>query len=355
MSEAEQFAERVFQSVLGTLESFSIYIGNRLGFYEALRDGQGSTPGSLAKATGCDERYVREWLEHQAVSGILSVEDAADPSQRRYSLDAGAAEVLAQPDSLNYMAAVVRMAVSTGAVLPELLHAFRNGGGVPWSSYGADAREGQADINKPIFLHLIGDWFTSVPALHERLSAGSARIADVGCGGGWSCIAMARAYPGVQVDGIDVDEPSIELARANTKGTDVEARVSYVAADAGDASLQGRYDVVTVFEALHDMSRPVEVLRKLRGMLNDGGSVIVVDERVAERFEAPGDDIEKLMYGWSVMCCLATGMSEQPSAATGTVMRPDTLRAYAKEAGFNGELETYELGHPFFRLYRLVP
>ena len=352
---AEQFAERVFQSVLGTLESFSIYIGDRLGLYQALRDAPSSTSAAVASATGCNERYVREWLEHQAVSGIIEVLDAEDPSQRRYSLGEGAAEVLAQPDSLNYMAAVVRMAVSTAAPLPELLQAFRSGGGVPWSSYGADAREGQADINKPIFLQLIGDWFTSVPALHQRLSAGNARIADVGCGGGWSSIAMARAYSGVQVDGIDVDAPSIELAKANTKGTDVESRVSYIAADAGDASLNGRYDVVTVFEALHDMSQPVEVLRKLRGLLAEGGSVVVVDERVAERFEAAGDDIEKLMYGWSVMCCLATGMSEQPSAGTGTVMRPETLRAYAKDAGFMGDMESYEIGHPFFRLYRLVP
>ena len=219
MPNAEQFAERVFQSVLGTLESFSIYIGDRLGLYEALRDAPSSTPAALAAATGCNERYVREWLEHQAVSGIIEVQDADDPSQRRYSLGEGAAEVLAQPDSLNYMAAVVRMAVSTAAPLPELLQAFRSGGGVPWSSYGADAREGQADINKPIFLQLIGDWFASVPALHQRLSSGNARIADVGCGGGWSSIAMARAYPGVQVDGIDVDAPSIELAKANTKGT----------------------------------------------------------------------------------------------------------------------------------------
>src|SRR6185436_10138151 len=106
------------------------------------------------------------------------------------------------------MPAVVRMAVSTAAPLPELQQAFRSGGGVPWSSYGADAREGQADINKPIFLQLIGEWFQSVPALHERLSTGTARIADVGCGGGWSSIAMARAYPEVQVDGIDIDAPS---------------------------------------------------------------------------------------------------------------------------------------------------
>src|SRR6185503_18459616 len=135
MSNAEQFAERVFQSVLGTLESFSIYIGDRLGLYQALRDSPASTPAALATATGCNERYVREWLEHQAVSGLVEVRDAADPCQRRYSLGEGAAEVLAEPDSLNYMPAVVRMAVSTAAPLPELLQAFRSGGGVPWSSY----------------------------------------------------------------------------------------------------------------------------------------------------------------------------------------------------------------------------
>jgi SAM-dependent methyltransferase len=356
MSDTEQFAERVFQSVLGTLESFSIYIGDRLGLYAALRDGSLMTSSALAAKTGCNERYVREWLEHQAVSGILDVEDASDPSQRRYALGPAAAEVLAQPDSLSCMAAVVRLAVSTSAVLPELLQAFRTGGGVPWSSYGADAREGQADINKPIFLRLIGDWFAGVPLLHSRLSSDPpARVADVGCGGGWSSIAIAKSYPSVRVDGIDIDAPSIELAKDNAEGTGVEDRVSFIAADAGDPSLGGRYDVVTIFEALHDMSQPVEVLRKLRGLLAEGGSVVVVDERVAERFEAPGDDIERLMYGWSVMCCLPTGMADQPSSATGTVMRPDILRRYAREAGFKGEMETYELGHPFFRLYRLVP
>lgn len=124
--------------------------------------------------------------------------------------------------------------------------------------------------------------------------------------------------------------------------------------DAGDPALTGRYDLVTIFESLHDMSRPVEVLAKARGLLAPGGSVLVMDERVAEEFAAPGDAIERLMYGFSVLCCLPVGLADRPSAATGTVMRPATLRRYAEEAGL-ARVEILPIEHEMFRFYRLCP
>lgn len=355
VSDSDAFAGRLLQAGLGFLEVLSVYAGDRLGLYRALGGSPGMTPVELAAKTGCIERYVREWLEQQAVSGILTVAGPAeDASARRYALPAGAAEVLTDGDSLNYMAPLARLMVSLVPAMPELLKAYRSGGGVPWSAFGVDAREGQADINKPVFLQLLGGWLDDA-GVGERLRADPpARVADLGCGAGWSSIALAQHYPKALIDGIDPDEASIEQAKANLAGTSVGDRVNFRARDAADEASSGRYDLALIFEALHDMSRPVEVLRAAKAMLASGGSVIVVDERVAESFTAPGDEIERLMYGWSVLCCLPAGMAEQPSAQTGTVMRPSTLRRYAEEAGFR-EVETVELDHPFFRMYRLLP
>jgi len=236
--------------------------------------------------------------------------------------------------------------------LPQVIDAFKSGGGVPWTAYGADGREGQSDMNRPMFLGPLGEeYLPAIPDVHEQLSAGG-RVADIACGGGWSSIAIARAYPDARVDGYDLDEASIELARANAEEYGVADRVRFHVADASDPSLDGAYDVVTIFEALHDVSHPVELLRTMRRLAGDDGAVIVMDERVADSFSAPGDEVERFMYGWSVLMCLPAGMDDHHSAATGTVMRADTVREYASEAGFAG-VEVLPIEHDFFRFYRL--
>jgi 2-polyprenyl-3-methyl-5-hydroxy-6-metoxy-1,4-benzoquinol methylase len=201
------------------------------------------------------------------------------------------------------------------------------------------------------------EWLPAAPAIHARLKAmPPARIADIGCGAGWSSIGIARAYPDVRIDGFDLDLASVELARQNLALEDasVRERVSFAARDAGDPAAAGAYDLVTIFEALHDMAQPVAALKAARSMLAPGGSVLVVDERVAERFTAPGDEVERLMYGWSFLHCLPAGMADKPSAATGTVMRPDTLRMYSSDAGFSS-VEILPVDHLFFRFYVLIP
>jgi 2-polyprenyl-3-methyl-5-hydroxy-6-metoxy-1,4-benzoquinol methylase len=216
-------------------------------------------------------------------------------------------------------------------------------------------REAQGAQNRPIFLALLGrQWLPAIPDVDARLRTGApARVADVACGTGWSSIAIALAYSNALVDGFDLDEPSIEIARRNAAAFGVSDRARFHVRDAADPALAGRYDLALICEALHDLSRPVDVLRAMRGLVAGGGAVLVVDEKVAESFTAPGDDLERLFYGFSVLCCLATGLSEQPSAATGTVRRPATLRRYAQEAGFR-DAETLPIEHDLFRLYRLV-
>jgi 2-polyprenyl-3-methyl-5-hydroxy-6-metoxy-1,4-benzoquinol methylase len=194
-----------------------------------------------------------------------------------------------------------------------------------------------------------------VPEIHSRLEADPpARVADLACGGGISSIAIARGYPNVRVDGIDLDSASIELARRHLAGSGVEDRVTFDVRDAADPTLERRYDLVTMFEALHDMSYPVDVLRAARGLLAEGGVVLVGDERTAESFGAPADDLERLYYGFSILHCLPVGMVGEGAVGTGTVMRPTTVEAYAHAAGF-AKVEVASIENDFWRFYLLRP
>jgi SAM-dependent methyltransferase len=353
----EALAERLFLAAVGAFDLYALYLGDRLGLYRALADRGPLTSGELAEAAGIHERYAREWLEHQAASEFLEVvHETDDHLTRRFRLPEGHAEVLLDQDSLWYSAPWGRFLVAAGLPLPKLLTAFRTGDGVPYEEYGADLVEGQSAFTRPLFVNLIGtEWFPSVADIHERLQADPpARVADVACGGGVSSIAIARAYPKVTVEGIDLDGPSIELAERNLAGSGVEDRVRFQCRDAADAELEGRFDLVTIFEALHDMSYPVDVLRALRGLLAPGGSVVVCDERTSETFTAPAEPLERFYYGVSMMHCLPVGMVGEEPAGTGTVMRPHTVRSYAEAAGF-GRVEILPIDNDFFRFYRLQP
>ena len=187
---------RILESAAAAFELFGAYLGDRLGFYEVLARDGALTPAHLAQRARADERYVREWLEQQAVAGILEVENPEAPAdQRRYLLPPGHDEVLANRDSLHYTAPLAQLVA--GAVYPVgwLVEAYRTGAGVPFRAYGRDLREGQARMNRAMFLQQLGrEWLPAVPGLDERLRAAPpARIADIGCGAGWSSIGMARA------------------------------------------------------------------------------------------------------------------------------------------------------------------
>jgi SAM-dependent methyltransferase len=341
---------------IGALDLISVYLGDRLGLYRVLAEHQGATPGELASAAGLHARYVREWLEQQTVSGILEAEnpDAAD-DDRRYRLPHGHDEALLDESSLDFMASLAQGVVSCTRPLDAVVDAFRTGAGVPYVAYGADGSESQARSTRALYERLLtSEWLPAIPHVHRRLQdEPPARVADVACGQGHSTLALARGYPKVLVDGIDLDASSIDAARGLLAGSGLEDRVAFHRRDAGDPQLSGRYDLVTLFEALHDMSYPVDVLRALRGMLVDGGCVLVADERTAERFTPDAGDTERLHYGFSVLHCLPVGMVGENAAGTGTVMRPDTMRPYVAAAGFGG-FEILPIEDKFWRFYLLT-
>lgn len=360
--DAAGMAERVTAATLGGMEMLAMHLGDRLGWYRALAAEGPLTSTELAHRTGTAERYAREWLEHQAASGYVAVEDAtATAADRRYSLPAGHAEVLTDADSLSYLAPMPRMVVSAAKQADALIEAYRTGGGVSWEHLGADARESQAAINRPLFLRqLVQELLPQAPELNDLLLAGG-RVADVGTGEGWSAIGLALGYPGIEVDGFDLDEPSIVAARRHAAGAGVSDQVRFHAGDAATAHVggddgagqAGGYDAVFAFECIHDMGDPVSVLATMRRMVRPGGWVVVMDERTEDRFAAPASAWERVLYGYSISICLPDGMSHPGSVGTGTVMRPDVLDGYARDAGFLAA-QVMPVEHDGFRFYRLV-
>jgi SAM-dependent methyltransferase len=351
---AAALAERLFKDALGALELYTVYLGERLGLYRALADGGPATSAELAARTGTKERYVREWLEHHAVSGLLEVDDPeAEPTARRYRMPPEHVPVLVDTDDTRYEAYKGVEIVRAARPLPDLVEAFRSGGAPPPLAWEP---EGRAEFNRALFLNLLAKaWLPQITEVDRRLRAEPpARVADIACGTGWSSIAMARAYPAIRVDGFDLDPDAIAAAGRNAQTEGLSDRVRFSVDDASDPGLSGRYDLVTVFEALHDMSRPVEALQAARALLHEGGSVVVGDELVEEEFTAPASDLERYHYGWSVVDCLPSAMGDPASAATGAVMRPATLRRYALAAGFR-EVEVLPIETGVWLLYRLLP
>jgi 2-polyprenyl-3-methyl-5-hydroxy-6-metoxy-1,4-benzoquinol methylase len=346
MTDAENFANRLLGALTGAAELFTVELGRQLGLYQALR-GNPRTPGELAKEAGVDERYAREWLEQQAAAGILAF-SAPDGS---FELPEPVATVLLDEDGPDYLGAAPQFGLGLGLLTPAVVEAFRTGRGISYADYGTHFRHGIAGFNRPMFTHsLAGEWLPALPEVERRLHTSGTRVLDLGCGVGNSSIALARAYPSIVVRGIDPDEASIVEARRNAADAGVADRVTFGLGDA--AALEGSYDLVTIFEALHDMADPIAVLTSARSVLAEGGSVFIGDERVEDTFTAPAGEIERLQYAFSVLHCLPATRAEGGDTAHGTILRAPTLLAWARTAGF-AHAEVLDIPNDFWRFYEL--
>jgi 2-polyprenyl-3-methyl-5-hydroxy-6-metoxy-1,4-benzoquinol methylase len=355
LNQAQGLATRLFAAGLATAELMTAYIGARLGLYEALASAGPLTAGGLAERAGIATRYALEWLEQQAACGILEVDDPGRaPEDRLYLLPEGHREALTNRDSIHWIAPMALLPVgSIAQALPDLLHAYRTGTGLSHAAFGSDYRGDQSAFNRGVFLHLLPRWIrTLMPDVHAALSTGI-QVADLGCGLGWSSISLARAYPQSRVYGFDIDAESIALAQQNAREVGLSDRLEFEVRDAREWRPQAAYGLVCILDALHDMPAPVPVLRACAQAVGDSGSILLMEPNAAERFSAPAGETERFLYAISVLHCLPIGLAEQPSAATGTVMRPDTVRAYAEQAGFS-KLTMHAVDHRFYRLYRLA-
>ena len=348
----EAFADTLFAATLGTAELTIAYLGRRLGIYAALRDQSGLTAAEVGARVGIDDRYAREWLEHQAVAGVVTVDDPGRPAEeRRYALPEAHAIALLDEEHPGYVGALTDVPSIVARTLEQVAGAFRSGAGVPFAAYAL--HDMQAGFTRPMFANsLASEWLPALTDVHARLEAGEAlRIADFGCGEGWAAIYIAEAYPHVSVDGFDLDEASIAAARRHAAERGVVDRVHFEVRDITDMSLTGGYDLAIACEVIHDLPDPVGALAVMRQVTSDGGAVLIIDERAAETFEPSGDPIERLLYAFSILHCLPAGRNAETSAATGTVMRPSVFAEYARKAGF-ASVDELPIEHPMFRFYR---
>jgi SAM-dependent methyltransferase len=351
----EELAGRIFMEGVGAFHLGTVYIGLKHGLFAALVEDGPLTASELAIRTGLDGWYVREWLQAETTAGLLLADDD-DLTTASFTTAPGVREALVDETGPAFMGGLPLATAAGFSVMPELLKAFRSGAGVPYASYGEDAVEAQAALNRPAFVNeLVFEWIPRIPDVAALLADRSraTRVADVGCGLGWAAIELAKAYPHLRVDGYDTDEVSITRARRNAADAGVSDRVTFDVVDASSPYGDGRYDLILFFECVHDMAHPVEAIAQAKAALAESGTVIVMDERVGETLNA-GDPTETFFATASVLWCLPQGRVEPNSEAVGTVMRPSRFRGVARHAGWS-DIEILPIDHPFWRFYRLVP
>jgi SAM-dependent methyltransferase len=348
-------AARLFTSTLGAVELLTVHVGVHLGLYRTLHERGPLSPMELSSAAGIDRRYAREWLEQQATAQLVEVVEVADdPYRSSFRLPQAHAAVFLEPDHPLFVAPFASFVAGLGGALPDLLAAFRTGAGVPYAAYGPVLRQAVAGMNRPAYRwNLARNWLPALPDIHRRLSTEGGNVLDVGCGEGWSSIAIAEAFSQVRVVGVDIDPASVDAARGHAAEHGLAHRVEFrCAATTPDRS--HKYDLVCMFEALHDMADPVGMLRHLRPLIARGGAMLVADKKAARTFTAPGDERERLNYAISVLHCLPTVRGELSHVDGGAMLREPTMRWYAESAGF-ADVEVLPIGHEAWSFYRLNP
>lgn len=348
----EELSGRLFMACLGTMELANVELGVRLGLYDALASAGPVTAADLARSADIGARYAQEWLEQQAVAGVVDVEDPAlSADERRFSLPRAHAHVLLDDDSDACMKPCAAVVPWLAKAIDIMVDEFRLGNGAAFGQF--DLHDVQAAFTRPAFVnHLTQEWIPALPAVHAKLSRGErVRVAEIGCGAGVASITLAKAYPNVEIDGFDLDEASIVSAIHAASAAAVDDRVRFELRDAADPEISGDYDLVMAIEMLHDVPDPVGVLRTMRKLAGDQGVVLVVDERTEPAFTVPANEMERFFYAFSTLHCLAVSM-QNDGVGTGTVMRADTVRSYAAEAGF-ADVQVLDVEHPQFVLYQL--
>jgi SAM-dependent methyltransferase len=307
-----------------------VIIGDKLGLYKAMADGVPLTPAELAERTGCHERYLREWLCQQAASGYLTY----DPEDERFRLPPEQATALADDDSPAFIPGAFQLMAAIFKDEPHITERFRSGAGFGWHEHDHDLFEGTERFFRPGYLaNLVTSWLPSLDGVVDKLEAG-ARVADVGCGHGASTILMAKAFPSSTFVGTDYHEPSIEAARRAAERAGVADRVSFEVSAAKELG-GGPYDLVCVFDALHDMGDPVGAARRVRSQLSDEGTWMVVEPFAGDAVEENLNPVGRVFYAASTTVCTPASVSQEVGLALGAQAGEQQLAAVLNEGGFS--------------------
>jgi 2-polyprenyl-3-methyl-5-hydroxy-6-metoxy-1,4-benzoquinol methylase len=341
-----EFLGRVTADMGATGSAGLVVIGNRLGLYRALAQGP-ATSVQFAERTGYDERYLREWLRNQAAGGYVSY----DPSTGEFFLTEEQAFCLADPNGPNISAGFL-IGLGYLRAEPRITEAFRTGEGVAWHEHNEDVFVGCDAFYRPGYVaELVPNWIPAVDGLHEKLTAGG-RVADLGCGLGTSSVLMAQAYPRTTIIGWDYHPESIELARKKAAEAGVGDRVSFEVATAQTFGGTG-YDLVTTFDALHDMGDPVSAARRVREALAEDGTWLLVEPNASDVVEENFNPVGRLYYAGSTFLCVPNGLSQPGGYALGAQAGEAAIREVATAAGFTRFRRAAE--SPFNLVYEVRP
>lgn len=339
-AKAGAFLHQIVGDWGATLGSALVVIGDKLGLYDALKAVGPLTSAELARCTQTNERYCREWLLAQAAGGYLEY----DPTTRKYTLPPEHAAVLgAVIGGFQMMNALTRAE-------PRIVESFKTGGGMPWGEHDLDVFEGCERFFRPGYeQNLVASWIPGLTGIEAKLQAG-ARVADVGCGHGASTLIMAQAYPKARIIGFDSHAGSIEQAR-RAAGAELSDRISFEVADATSygGPAEG-FDLITLFDCLHDMVDPIGALRHAADRLAHGGSVLMVEPMAGETVESNLNPVGRVYASASVLVCTPNSMSGG-GLALGTVASEASLREVAFQAGLRSFRRVTET--PFNRIFEL--
>ncbi|MGO4667672.1 class I SAM-dependent methyltransferase [Bosea sp. 2RAB26] len=313
-------------SVSGAL----VVLGDRLGLFKAMADGEPVSPQMLAQRTGLKERYLREWLSAQAAAGYVTYDEGKD----RFSLTAEQAMVFAEDDSPAFFAGAFEIVQSMWIDEPKVAEAFRTGKGLGWHEHSNCLFRGTERFFRPGYnSHLVADWLPALDGVQERLEEGAV-VADVGCGHGASTILMALAYPKSTFTGFDYHGPSIERARVAAEEAGVAERVSFAQASAKD--FPGRsWDLVAMFDCLHDMGDPVGAGRHVKETLGPNGTWMIVEPFAHDSLKDNLNPVGRIYYGASTLICTPASLSQEVGLGLGAQAGEMRLRKVVLDAGFS--------------------
>lgn len=307
-----------------------IVLGDRIGIFKAMADGAAVTAAELAGKTGLKERYLREWLSAQAAAGNVDYDESSD----RFSLSPEQAMVFAEEDSPAFFAGAFEIIQSMWLDEPRIAEAFRTGSGVGWHEHSACLFRGTERFFRPGYnSNLVSNWIPALDGMREKLERGAV-VADVGCGHGASTILMAEAYPNSRFYGFDYHGPSIERAREAAQKAGLGDRIVFERASAKEFPAKG-YDLVAMFDCLHDMGDPVGAGRHVRETLAEDGAWMIVEPFAHDRLRDNLNPVGRIYYGASTLICTPASLSQEVGLGLGAQAGELRLRKVALDAGFS--------------------
>jgi 2-polyprenyl-3-methyl-5-hydroxy-6-metoxy-1,4-benzoquinol methylase len=323
------FVHRAVGEVGATLNTALVVMGDKLGLYRALAGAGPLTPRELSERTGVAERYVREWLNAQAAGDFVEYDSDAG----RYTLPPEQTVALTEESSPAYLPGFFQIALGSVLDSPRITEAARTGAGIGWHDHSSDVHDGCERFFRPGYnANLVSSWLPALDGVVEKLEAG-ASVADVGCGHGASTILMAQAFPNSTFVGSDYHDVSISTARRRADEAGVSDRVRFEVAPAA-AYNGGGYDLVTMFDCLHDMGDPTAAARHVLASLAGDGTWMIVEPAAGDRVEDNLNPIGRAYYAFSTLLCTPSSLAQEVGLALGAQAGEARIRHVVTSAGF---------------------